>query len=43
VDLPLFDAQGTASGLTVAAPAATLDTTFTVSVVVSFAPKAPAP
>ena len=43
VDLPLFDAQGTPSGLSVAAEAATLDTTFTVSVVVSFAPRAAAP
>jgi putative salt-induced outer membrane protein YdiY len=43
VDLPLFDAQGAPSGLTVTAPAATLDTTFTLSVVVSFAPRAAAP
>ena len=42
VELSLVDAQGTPSG-SVAAPAATLDTTFTVSVVVSFAPRAPAP
>lgn len=42
VELPLFDARGTPAG-SVAAPAATLDTTFTVSVVVSFAPRAPAP
>ena len=42
VELPLFNAQGTPTGL-VAAPAATLDTTFTVSVVVSFAPRADAP
>jgi hypothetical protein len=43
VDLPLFDREGIPLGLAVAAPAATLDTTFTVSVVVSFAPRAPAP
>jgi putative salt-induced outer membrane protein YdiY len=43
VELPLFDGGGTPKGLTVAAPAATLDTTFTVSVVVSFAPRAPTP
>ena len=43
VELPLFDAGGTPKGLSVAAPAATLDTTFTVSVVVSFAPRAEAP
>jgi len=43
VELPLFDAQGTPSGLSVAAPAATLDTTFTVSVVVSFGPRVAAP
>ena len=40
VDLPLFDVQGTPSG-SVAARAATLDTTFTVSVVLSFAPGRP--
>jgi putative salt-induced outer membrane protein YdiY len=43
VDLPLFDTEGVPLGLAVAAPAARLDTTFTVSVVVSFAPRAPAP
>lgn len=43
VELPLFDAQGTPSGLSVAGRAATLDTTFTVSVVPSFAPRAAAP
>lgn len=43
VELPLFDTQGTPSGLSVTAPAATLDTTFTVSVVVSFAPRAASP
>jgi hypothetical protein len=43
VELPLFDATGRSTGLTAAARAATLDTTFTVSVVVSFAPRATAP
>ena len=38
--LPLFDGSGVATGLTVPARAATLDTTFTVSIVVSFAPRA---
>ena len=43
VELPLFDAVGSPTGLTVAARAATLDTTFTASVVVSFAPRAATP
>lgn len=43
VEISLFDAQGTASGLSVAAEAATLDTTFTVAVVVKLAPRATAP
>jgi hypothetical protein len=43
VDLPLFAPSGSATGLTVATRAATLDTTFTASVVVSFAPRAAAP
>jgi hypothetical protein len=43
VDLPLFDEAGIPTGLTAAARAATLDTTFTVSVVVSFAPRATTP
>jgi hypothetical protein len=43
VELPLFDAAGLSTGLTAAARAATLDTTFTVSVVVSFAPRATTP
>ena len=41
--LPLFDGSGVATGLTVPARAATLDTTFTVSIVVSFAPRAATP
>ena len=41
--LPLFSGSGVATGLTVPARAATLDTTFTVSVVVSFAPGAATP
>jgi hypothetical protein len=41
-DLPLFDFDG-AEIATVVAPAAKLDTTFTVSLVVNFAPKAPTP
>ena len=43
VDLPLFAPSGSATGLTVATRAATLDTTFTASVVVSFAPRAATP
>jgi len=43
VALPLFDPAGSPLGLTVAARAATLDTTFTASVVVSFAPRAATP
>jgi hypothetical protein len=43
LELPLFDRQGTPTGLSVAAEAATLDTTFTVSVVVSFAPRTATP
>ena len=43
LDLPLFDRQGVPTGLTVVADAATLDTTFTVSVVVSFGPRTPTP
>lgn len=43
VDLPLFDSAGSPTALTVAARAATLDTTFTASVVVSFAPRAATP
>jgi hypothetical protein len=43
VELPLFDERGIATGLTASARAATLDTTFTVSVVVSFAPRATTP
>jgi putative salt-induced outer membrane protein YdiY len=43
VVLPLFDQAGSPLGLTVAARAATVDTTFTVSVVVSFAPRAATP
>jgi hypothetical protein len=43
VELPLFDAAGVATGLLVPARAAKLDTTFTVSVVVSFAPRAATP
>jgi hypothetical protein len=43
VELPLFDAAGVPSGLVVPARAAKLDTTFTVSVVVSFAPRAATP
>jgi putative salt-induced outer membrane protein YdiY len=43
VDLPLFDAAGSPLGLAVAARAATLDTTFTASVVVTFAPRAATP
>lgn len=43
VDLPLFDSAGSPTGLIVPARAATLDTTFTASVVVSFAPHAATP
>jgi hypothetical protein len=43
VELPLFDPAGSPTGLTVAARAATLDTTFTVSVVGTFAPRAAQP
>jgi hypothetical protein len=43
VELPLFDPAGTPTGLTVGARAATLDTSFTVSVVVSFAPRGATP
>ena len=43
VALPLFDPAGSPLGITVAARAATLDTTFTASVVVSFAPRAATP
>jgi hypothetical protein len=43
VALPLFDGAGVATGLTVPARAATLDTTLTVSIVVSFAPRAAMP
>jgi len=43
VELALFDTGGTATGLSVATGAATLDTTFTVSVVVSFAPRSATP
>jgi len=43
VGLPLFDQAGAPLGLDVAARAATLDTTFTVSVVVTFAPRAATP
>jgi len=38
-ELPLFDAAGAPTGRTVAARAATLDTSFIASVVVSFAPR----
>jgi hypothetical protein len=40
-EVPLFDAAGAPTGLIVPALAARLDTTFTVSLVVSFAPRAP--
>jgi len=40
-EIPLFDGIGRPTGLTVPAPAAKLDTTFTVSLVVSFAPRTP--
>ena len=43
VRLPLFDRAGSPLGLDVAARAATLDTTFTASVVVTFAPRAATP
>jgi hypothetical protein len=42
VEVPILEARGSQVGV-VSAPAATLDTTFTVSVVVSFAPRAAAP
>ena len=42
-EVPLFDPAGLATGLTVAARAVKLDTTVTVSIVVSFAPPAAAP
>ena len=42
-ELPLFDERGIPTGLTASARAATLDTTVTVSVVVSFAPRATTP
>jgi Protein of unknown function, DUF481 len=40
-EVPLFDTAGLDTGLTVPARAAKLDTTFTVSLVVSFAPRTP--
>jgi len=43
VELPLFAPSGSPTALTVATRAATLDTTFTASVVVSFAPRSAAP
>jgi hypothetical protein len=43
VELPLFAEAGVPTGLNVAARAATLDTTFNVSLVVSFAPRAATP
>jgi uncharacterized protein DUF481 len=43
VELSLFDEGGLPTGRTVAAHAATLDSTFTVSVVVRFAPRAATP
>lgn len=43
VEVPLFDPEGSFSGLSVPVEAATLDTTFTVSVVLKLAPRAPAP
>ena len=43
VALPLFDDAGAPTGLSVVGQAATLDTTFTVSLVVSFAPRSAAP
>jgi len=43
VELALFDAAGVPTGLVVPARAAKLDTTFTVSLVVSFAPRAATP
>lgn len=42
VEVPILDAGGSRVGV-VSGPAATLDTTFTVSLVVSFAPRSPAP
>lgn len=43
IEVPLFTPGGVPTGLTVAARAATLDTTFTVSVVFSIAPKPATP
>jgi len=43
VEVPLYDAAGVPTRVTVAARAATLDTTLTVSLVVSFAPRAATP
>jgi hypothetical protein len=43
VELPLFNLAGAPAGLTVAGRAATLDTTFTASIVVSFGPRAATP
>ena len=43
VSLPLFASNGAPTGLTVAGRASTLDTTFTASIVVSFAPRAATP
>lgn len=43
VDLALFDRDGFPTGRTVVSEAAKLDTTFTVSIVVSFAPRAATP
>ena len=43
VEIPLFDRVGVPSGLTVAAEAAKLDTTFTVSMVMNFGPRAATP
>src|SRR5205823_3343604 len=42
-EVPLFDLAGLATGLIVPARARTLDTTLTVSVVVTFAPRAATP
>jgi hypothetical protein len=43
VDVPLFAPDGAATGLTLPVRAATLDTTFTVSFVVTLSPPAPTP
>jgi hypothetical protein len=43
LEMPLFDRQGAPTGSTVLGDAAKLDTTFTVSLVVSFAPRTSAP